>query len=209
MCIRDRYVITWTAPNAPGFAQSLSLSTDGGVSFASLAENIPSNAQSYRVTMPKLATARGRIQLLATEPVRNNFMVAMSQGDFSIGTNVGSQVDITFLSSERVDLNWSDTSSDEPPNTASGPSRLIVNVRITNRGSIPIVSPFLRVAEMNRQVLLTRDPKSRWTVGARKAQSVQAASTRSIVRCGSLVPCLLYTSPSPRDRQKSRMPSSA
>jgi hypothetical protein len=26
---------------------------------------------------------------------------------------------------------------------------------------------------------------------------------------GSLVPCLLYTSPSPRDRQKSRMPSSA
>ena len=163
----DEYVITWTAPNAPGFAQSLSLSTDGGVSFASLAENIPSNAQSYRVTMPKLATARGRIQLLATEPVRNNFMVAMSQGDFSIGTNVGSQVDITFLSSERVDLNWSDTSSDEPPNTASGPSRLIVNVRITNRGSIPIVSPFLRVAEMNRQVLLTRDPKSRWTVGAR------------------------------------------
>ena len=27
--------------------------------------------------------------------------------------------------------------------------------------------------------------------------------------CGSLMPCLLYTSPSPRDRQKSRMPSSA
>ena len=25
----------------------------------------------------------------------------------------------------------------------------------------------------------------------------------------TLVPCLLYTSPSPRDRQKSRMPSSA
>ena len=26
---------------------------------------------------------------------------------------------------------------------------------------------------------------------------------------GVLIPCLLYTSPSPRDRQKSRMPSSA
>ena len=26
---------------------------------------------------------------------------------------------------------------------------------------------------------------------------------------GHLLPCLLYTSPSPRDRQKSRMPSSA
>ena len=27
--------------------------------------------------------------------------------------------------------------------------------------------------------------------------------------CEQLFPCLLYTSPSPRDRQKSRMPSSA
>ena len=29
------------------------------------------------------------------------------------------------------------------------------------------------------------------------------------VHFGQIVPCLLYTSPSPRDRQKSRMPSSA
>ena len=29
------------------------------------------------------------------------------------------------------------------------------------------------------------------------------------VPCGKAVACLLYTSPSPRDRQKSRMPSSA
>ena len=28
-------------------------------------------------------------------------------------------------------------------------------------------------------------------------------------RNGRMYPCLLYTSPSPRDRQKSRMPSSA
>ena len=28
-------------------------------------------------------------------------------------------------------------------------------------------------------------------------------------QCIELYPCLLYTSPSPRDRQKSRMPSSA
>ena len=27
--------------------------------------------------------------------------------------------------------------------------------------------------------------------------------------CGLVIDCLLYTSPSPRDRQKSRMPSSA
>ena len=29
------------------------------------------------------------------------------------------------------------------------------------------------------------------------------------IQQGALYPCLLYTSPSPRDRQKSRMPSSA
>ena len=31
----------------------------------------------------------------------------------------------------------------------------------------------------------------------------------NIVNITGLIPCLLYTSPSPRDRQKSRMPSSA
>jgi hypothetical protein len=108
----DDYVITWTAPNAPGYAQSLSLSTDGGFSFAPLAENIPSDAQRYRVSMPRVATARGRILLLATEPVSHNFMVAVSQADFSIGLNVGSNVDVSFVSSEKVDLNWSDTLSD-------------------------------------------------------------------------------------------------
>lgn len=163
----DDYMITWTAPNAPGFAQSLSLSTDGGVSFAPLAEDIPPDAQRYRVTMPRVATAQGRIRLLATEPVSHNFMAAVSQADFSIGLNVGSNVDISFVSSEKVDLNWSDTSSDEPQITASGASRLIVNLRIANRGSTPIVNPFLRVAEINRNVILTRDPKSKWTEGAR------------------------------------------
>jgi len=163
----DDYIISWTAPNAPGFAQSLSLSTDGGVSFAALAENIPSDAQRYRVTMPRLATDRGRILLLATEPVSRNIMVAVSPADFSIGVNVGSNVDIGFVSSEKVDLNWTDTSSDDPPITTSGPSRLIVNLSISNLGNTPIASPFLRVAEMNRHLVLTRDPKSRSTAGAR------------------------------------------
>ena len=35
------------------------------------------------------------------------------------------------------------------------------------------------------------------------------AGLTSRIRLGLLVTCLLYTSPSPRDRQKSRMPSSA
>jgi carboxypeptidase T len=163
----DDYIITWTAPNTPGYAQSLSLSTDGGVSFASLAENIPSDAQRYRVTMPRLATAQGRIQLLAVEPVFRNFMIAVSPADFTIGVNVGSNIDVSFVSSEKVDLSWTDASPDEPPQSASGASRLIINLRIANRGNTPIVNPFLRVAEMNRHVVLTRDPKSKWTEGAR------------------------------------------
>ena len=163
----DDYVIAWTAPNAPGYPQLLTLSTDGGVSFATLAQNIPSDAQRWRVTLPRVATARGRIGLLAVEPVNHNPMAAMSAADFSIGLNVNSDVEISFVSSEKVDLNWSDTSPDEPPSIASGASRLIVNLRIANRSNTPIVSPFLRVAEMTRHVLLTRDPKSRWTEGAR------------------------------------------
>ena len=41
-------------------------------------------------------------------------------------------------------------------------------------------------------------------VGARLENEVQLAEMLGLSR-----PCLLYTSPSPRDRQKSRMPSSA
>ena len=36
-----------------------------------------------------------------------------------------------------------------------------------------------------------------------------AGKLRAIPQSGSAKTCLLYTSPSPRDRQKSRMPSSA
>ena len=163
----DDYLISWTSPTSPGYAQSLSLSTDGGVSFAPLAQNIPSDAQRYRVTMPRIATVRGRIGLLAVEPVNHNLIAATSQEDFSIGLNVGSAVDISFSSSEKIDLNWEDVSTDDPPGTASGGSRLIINLRIANRGTTPIMNPFLRVAELTRNVLLTREPKSRWAEGAR------------------------------------------
>ena len=42
------------------------------------------------------------------------------------------------------------------------------------------------------------------------ADLVEQAGGKAAVAIGDLAdPCLLYTSPSPRDRQKSRMPSSA
>ena len=41
------------------------------------------------------------------------------------------------------------------------------------------------------------------------ATGVMSFLLHEIVYFGRSIPCLLYTSPSPRDRQKSRMPSSA
>ncbi|HEY3137421.1 MAG TPA: M14 family metallopeptidase [Blastocatellia bacterium] len=171
----DSYTIVWIAP---GPLQLLSLSTDGGANFSKLTDNIPSNVQRYDVTMPRLATTRARILLVAKEPVTNSFLIAASQADFTIGANVGSNVDINFVSSEKVDLNWSDVLSDDPPNSASGSSRLIVNLKITNRGNVPILNPFLRVDKLTRNVLLTRDARSTWAEGGR--QSIDAGSDNTL-----------------------------
>lgn len=174
----DRYTIVWSAPNAPGFPQSLSLSTDGGASYGILAENIPPNAQRYDVTIPRVSTARARVRLIAVDPLSHNFLFAASQANFSIGLNVGSAVEVALVSSEKMDLGWSDTALDDPTTTASGTSRLTINLKITNRGNIPIVNPFLRVSELTRHVLLTRDPKSSWAEGAR--QSVDAGTDNEL-----------------------------
>ena len=45
--------------------------------------------------------------------------------------------------------------------------------------------------------------------GAKDAQQVRVIEWMAAERSDHIVICLLYTSPSPRDRQKSRMPSSA
>ena len=46
-----------------------------------------------------------------------------------------------------------------------------------------------------------------YSISSRKIESyIQIAEIQKYLQCN---PCLLYTSPSPRDRQKSRMPSSA
>ena len=47
-------------------------------------------------------------------------------------------------------------------------------------------------------------------IAVQKAKQFQSSKIRnSIAASDAFFPCLLYTSPSPRDRQKSRMPSSA
>jgi hypothetical protein len=178
LAANERYTVVWTAPNAPGFSQSLSLSTDGGGSYAPLADDIPSSVQRFEVTIPPVATTRARLRLLAVDPNTHNFLFAASEADFSIGLNVGAKVDISFVSSERLDVGWSDTAAGDPPSTASGSQRLNINLKITNRGTVTILNPFLRVAELSRNVLLTRDPQSRWTEGAR--QTIDAGSDNAI-----------------------------
>ncbi|PYT04678.1 MAG: hypothetical protein DMF60_14535 [Acidobacteria bacterium] len=174
----ERYTVVWTAPNAPGFPQSLSLSTDGGASYSLLVGDIPPNAQRYEVTIPRVSTTRARLRLLAVDPLSNNYLFAASEADFSIGLNVGSNIDISLASSEKLDVGWSDTAAGDPPSTASGALRLNINLKITNRGNTAIINPFLRVAELSRNVLLTRDPQSRWTEGAR--QTIDAGPDNTI-----------------------------
>lgn len=175
----DHYTVVWIAPNAPGFPQTLTLSTDSGLSFAVLAENIPSDVQRYDIKIPQVSTTRARIRLLAFDTaVTHNLLVATSQADFSICSNVGSDVDISFVQSEKMDLNWSDVSSDDPPSISTGASRLVVDIKITNRGNIPILNPFLRVAEMTRNVLLSRDPQTKSAEGAR--QTIDAGSDNTL-----------------------------
>ena len=54
----------------------------------------------------------------------------------------------------------------------------------------------------------SQSPASNTAVNNKKTQAQGLTFHRFFTKPG-VSPCLLYTSPSPRDRQKSRMPSSA
>lgn len=175
----DDYTFVWNAPSAPGFPQMLTLSTDGGLSFSTFASNIPPEVQRYTIRIPQLSTTQGRVRLVSNDTgPTHNLLIATSQADFSICSNVGSNADISFVSSERLDVNWSDTSPGDSPHSASGALRLMIEVRITNQGDVPILNPFLRVSELTRNVLLTRDPRTEWAEGAR--QTIDAGSDNTL-----------------------------
>ena len=72
-----------------------------------------------------------------------------------------------------------------------------LNLRVRRDGSVAVSIP-LRMdwAQADRFV-------------AEQAQWIAEAQARQLARAERQTDCLLYTSPSPRDRQKSRMPSSA
>ncbi|HKP85260.1 MAG TPA: M14 family zinc carboxypeptidase, partial [Blastocatellia bacterium] len=169
----DTLNIVWTLPKEFGFntvQQELYFSNDGGASYERIGGDLPGNVEKYLFTLPKVSTTRARIRVLAIEGSVGNSIVGDSQADFTIASNVGSGVDVRFVSSEKVTLSWTDTASDE---RASGSLRLVINLTVTNRGNVPVANPFLRAAELNRgNVFLTRDPKSLPSVGARLSLDV-------------------------------------
>ena len=63
----------------------------------------------------------------------------------------------------------------------------------------PISDEFYKLAEEN---------ENRWHLNERQLELLEGAKNKA-KESGLWNFCLLYTSPSPRDRQKSRMPSSA
>jgi carboxypeptidase T len=178
----DTYTAAWTIPKNSGFVpvrEDVSLSTDGGATFAEIAGAIPGGVEKIGITLPAVATTRARIRVIALEGTIGNILFGDSLSDFTIGANVGSAADISFVSSEKVGLNWSDPSSEDVPDGSSGSLRLIVNLKLTNTGSTTILNPFLRVVDLNRgNVLLTRDPSSRSTTGA--LQTIDAGSDNAL-----------------------------
>ncbi|MFY9609188.1 MAG: M14 family metallopeptidase [Blastocatellia bacterium] len=178
----DAYTVAWTLPKGSGFVpvqQELLLSTDGGASFAHLAMGLPGALEEFPITLPAVATTRARVRVLAIEGSVGNTLVGNGLSDFTVGANVGSAIDISFVSSEKVGQNWADTSSSNTPQGSSGALRLIIDLKVTNRASATIVNPFLRIAELNRgNVLLTRDPSSRPAEGA--LQTIDAGGDNAL-----------------------------
>lgn len=178
----DAYTVAWILPKGSGFLpvrQELLLSTDGGASFAPLAAELPGAIEQLPITLPAVVTTRARIRVIAIEGSVGNAILGDGLTDFTIGANVGSAVDISFVSSEKVSQNWVDASSTGELQGSSGAMRFIVNLKVTNHGSATIVNPFLRIASLNLgNVLLTRDPGSRAAEGA--LQTIDAGGDNAL-----------------------------
>jgi carboxypeptidase T len=166
----EPYTIAWTVPRESGFIpvhQEVWLSVDGGANFTPLLDSVAGNADKAQITLPKTPTARARVRILASEGSVGNTLFGDSLTDFSICANVGGGLEVAFVSSERIDRNWSDAPSVDYPNGTGGSSQLTINLKVTNRSQTPVVSPLLRVAELSRtNVLLTRESRSNPTSGS-------------------------------------------
>ncbi|HLG16990.1 MAG TPA: M14 family metallopeptidase [Blastocatellia bacterium] len=157
----------WTVPSGSGLVPTsydLLVSTDAGFSFRPIVEGVPGTADKLTITLPAVASTRARLGVLGRQTGFGSTMFGSSPGNFTIGANVGGEVNIDFASSQRVDQNWSDADG------SSGPVRLAINITLTNRGSGTLANPFLRVAGISSgSVILSRDAKSNAGAGARQS----------------------------------------
>lgn len=173
----DQYRVSWTTPSTIGYIpdqQEVWISTDAGFLYAPILAGLPGRADSALVTIPQVPTSRALVRVFARGGSLGYTIFGDSEAQFTIGANVGSGVDLAFVSSELIDQGWTDSMA-LPEGSLSGPLRLAVNVAVTNRGNIPIVNPFMRVFEVTRgNILLSRDVNS--FAGASARQSVQAGS---------------------------------
>ena len=86
-------------------------------------------------------------------------------------------------------------------------SEILASTLVTNEKTDELVQVELKkINTLNRHYLTIDEPN---TLPKRTIEKMVLPTRRSARSCNINSACLLYTSPSPRDRQKSRMPSSA
>ena len=91
---------------------------------------------------------------------------------------------------------------------------IFIRTGIPGKNALQISSELLREAGGFKELARCKPREIRKKGrGIGPAKSIELAAAfeigKRLARGDTLTPCLLYTSPSPRDRQKSRMPSSA
>ena len=85
----------------------------------------------------------------------------------------------------------------------------IIHFHALGPGMMSIISRLLTKSTVVVTVHGRDDKRDKWSRGVRTLLRVAASISARVPHSTLVVSCLLYTSPSPRDRQKSRMPSSA
>ena len=119
--------MAWILPKGAGSSRWTELLLpDGGASFAPLAAELPGALEQLPITLPAVVTTRARIRVLAIEGSVGTAVLGDGLSDFTIGANVGSAIDISFVSSEKVSQNWVDTSSPVPFEDPAGAMRCIL-----------------------------------------------------------------------------------
>ncbi len=164
----EPFTVEWSVVGGAGFSpieQEIWISTNGGLNYERILGGVSGQADKATVSLPSAATSSARVRIVAFDGGQFGAIFTDGNRDFSICGNVGSVVEIGFISSQRVDQSWADTSENR-----TGSSRLVINLRVTNRGSVAISAPFLRVGELTRDhTLLSRDVKSNAAIGARQS----------------------------------------